>query len=82
MDKLEMRTKIVDIVKDYAEGNYHLDITEENLKIAAEEIVKLFAIPVVSVSVLCAAPENIKPCRHEFSGICQYNGHCNFKTER
>lgn len=27
----------------------------------------------------CFAPEYIKPCRHEFSGICQYNGHCNFK---
>lgn len=37
----------------------------------------------VSVSVLCDAPEHIKPCRHEFSGICQYNSHCNFKkTER
>lgn len=28
----------------------------------------------------CDAPEHIKPCRHEFSGLCQYNSHCNFKT--
>ena len=43
-----MEQQIVDIVKEYAEGNYHLDITEHDLHIAADRIVKLFAIPDVS----------------------------------
>ena len=48
MDKKEMKQQIVDTVKEYAEGNYHLDITEHDLHIAADRIVKLFSIPVVS----------------------------------
>lgn len=32
-------------------------------------------------SYSCEAPDNVKPCRHEFAGECQYNSHCNFKTK-
>lgn len=48
-----------------------------------EKALKRCNIQRVSDAVFCSAPEHIKPCRHEFSGICQYNNHCNFKkTER
>jgi len=33
----------------------------------ARRLVDLLHIPFVSVSVLCSAPEHLKPCRHEFS---------------
>ena len=42
---------------------------------ALSELLDLFTVS----SAVCIAPEHIKPCRHLFGTICQYNGHCNFK---
>ncbi len=56
-----MKQQIVDIVKDYAEGNYHLDITEHDLHIAADRIVKLFATHIVSDSLQADIRNKLSP---------------------
>jgi len=59
-----------------------ISLIVEMLNNYKEGKVKKLLIPHVSVAV-CAAPDHVLPCRHNFSGICQYNSHCNFKqTER
>jgi len=37
-----MKIKIKNSIRDYSEGNYHIDITEENLDKAIDEVITLF----------------------------------------
>ena len=70
----------VTIVRKELETGSETPLTEhEKIINELQEKVENLTMSLVGVSVFCYAPEHIKPCRHEFSGKCQYNSHCNFK---
>lgn len=67
-----MKEKIHEILMELNRGR--IAVSE-----AQEQLLDLFGVS----GAVCVAPPHIKPCRHSFETICQYNGHCNFKqTDR